>query len=87
MRLRTRTVLVNLLQSRCHSSTTLSFHQNICFSDFHKHINYNLQSLQYFFRYFISVIAEAIYEVNDSTFNLLNIKVYSTEFPFPNNLK
>lgn len=35
----------------------------------------------------LSVIAEAIYEVNDSTFNLLNIKVYSTEFPFPNNLK
>ena len=35
----------------------------------------------------LSVIAEAIYEVNDSTFNLLNIKVYSTEFPFPRNLK
>lgn len=35
----------------------------------------------------LSVIAEAIYEVNDSTFNLLNIEVYSFEFSFPNSLK
>lgn len=42
--------------------------QHICFNDFHKHINYNLQSLQYFFGTLLSVIAEAIYEVNDSTF-------------------
>lgn len=70
------------LQSRCHSSTTLSLNQHICFNDFHKHINYNLQSLQYFFWYFISVIAEAIYEVNDSAFNLAHLKCVPLSFLF-----
>lgn len=59
MRLRTRIALFNLSQLLVSFKHNFIFlNQHICFNDFHKHINYNLQSLQYFFWYFIKCYCE-----------------------------